>query len=225
VTSQLDDAEREQIERLVPQVRRMASRMHRRHPSIDFDDFLSAGQEATVLASDRWTEAKGRFGPFALTAAYYAMFDLARATFESRKRELQWLRQLALFDDEQREGFLVSPMPSLAGHDWEADRRSVLRDLRGRLGAALALLPAEPANDGEDEFLRARAMTIGRGVIDETAASFGEPDRTYFVRHFREGKSLEEIATELGLTRKAARIVADRVHERLGEALRAAKVG
>jgi hypothetical protein len=116
-------------------------------------------------------------------------------------------------------------MPSLAGHDWEADRRRVLRDLRGRLGAAVALQPAEPANDAEDESLRARAMTIGHGVIDATARAFGEPERSFFQLLFREHRTLDEVAAALGKSKKATRLIGDRVNDRLAEPLRQAKVG
>jgi DNA-directed RNA polymerase specialized sigma24 family protein len=85
-------------------------------------------------------------------------------------------------------------------------------------------IQAYSANDGEDEFLEQRALTIGRAVIEQTSDGFGEPERTFFVRHFREGRTLVQIASELGLSRKAARVLGDRVKERLAEALRSARV-
>lgn len=229
MTTRLDREEHTPIERLVPELRRLAQWARRRAPSIDFDDLFSVAQERAVTARASWLERKrsGSFNAYALRCAYFAMIRHVRTTLEVRGLEEPAAEILAPFEDEPREGALLSPLPS-ASHDWRRDRTALVRELRGRVGGFVTTVHCghvNPANDGEDAFLDARAMRIGRAVIDATAASFGEPDRTYFVRHFHEGKNLEEIAAELGVTRKAARVIADRVHDRLADAIRAAKVG
>ena len=200
---------------------RLVSRMAARYASVDRDELRSAGSEALVVAASRYQHALGPFEGFAFKYAERAMLEVVRKTLALRTREHAAVERLECAGFEELEepdlDDVLLAMP-------DSDREATVRDLRLRVGAVTSALLLASANDGEDVFLERRAMTIGRAVLAETGDGLGEPDRTFFVRFFHDGRTLAEIATELGVPRITARRVGDRVKERLSDALRQAKV-
>ncbi len=77
---------------------------------------------------------------------------------------------------------------------------------------AKARPPAETGHRSVDE---APARTEPRGTIDLDLSALREPERAAILLHYQEGRSVAEIAAELGATSSAVKVWLFRARERL----------
>jgi RNA polymerase sigma factor (sigma-70 family) len=205
---------------MLDRVKPMAGWMHKKHPSVDYDELESACQWGVVLSVQRHRPELGSFERFAVTTMRLEMKNAVRKFLGRRLRESA--RASCDFDgDSDDEPATADGLEASINRSPHHDRIDILRNQRLRAAHAVLVTFSE---GGEDEHLARRQYASAYRVLDDVVERLPPDQRTFYLEFYRKGATLEEVAAMIGKEVRATRRVGDRVREAVAEALFAARV-
>ena len=220
----LTDAERALVAETIPMIKMLATRMARRFTHVPLDDFISVGSAAAVFAARTFDPARGTdFNGFAYKRISGAMMRDA-PTEVLGKLHMRIMRGLKDYDPDARapsdltldEALEDSPEAATArGVQWL--RQQATESALGTLFAPEEHVPAADAAERMFREERLQALTTAVQELDE--------QERYFVRrYYADDADLDTIATELGVVKRTASRIHQRVKLQLEKKLRRADV-
>lgn len=202
-------------ERTLPGIRARSIAARAHTPDLR-DDMEGAGREGLCWAAHGFSAAAGiPFRPYAQTIVDRAIFRFLRKELRHRKLAVAgYVIAAGAFSELSARSI---DLPDAMNDDEQSCIEKLHRYIDPKVMAGALSLALQGTRDGEDPADRAfsaQALAVVRAELSEC----DEADRTLFSAIYGEGKSTEEVATELGM---AAPTVRSR-HFRLLRALRRA---
>ena len=207
-------------ERALAKVHGLAVRYGRKWPSIERDDLVGVGSEAATRSALLFEpERDAEFDAYSFVRIRGAMFDHARQVLGRITMEERIVNQI-LARDEPAENVADDLFGDFHRPDSPSPEETVVsgleRQVAGLVAAYLGLASDDPEEDLEQRLDHQRLVADLR----ETLARLPEPDRGVVNGFHFEGKTLDELAKELGLSKRTIQRVHDRAKEWLAVQLK-----
>ena len=222
--------EAERFERARGMIDILARRIKKRYPSIAFDDLVGAGSEAATLASRNYDAKLGiPFEMFALKRIRGAMLRLTHGeTYDRVKVAVRMAVNERLGDYDMSPPAHVPLEVALEDTPEKVRARAVdwLRQQSAALMATALLHQHEHSLEADAEAaIAARdAYRHGHERLAALLAKLPEDEKLFFQRYYREEKTLDDVATELGCSARSARRLHASLKAKLASGLRRAGV-
>ena len=190
----------------------------KKYPSVHVSDFESAGNEALVDFTLRYSPEDGPYEERASYHVRYAMMDVARKALRNFTRERPRPEQLKTPRGEEPQTIEEAAAAMFAAADI-SPRARVLRDLDLQAAAFTAAELEQEARDAHD-VIEAHHHAHGLHALRAAVEEFEPRERQVYVALYREERQVNEIAEALSVDRRTISRILERIREHLAARLR-----
>jgi RNA polymerase sigma factor (sigma-70 family) len=209
----------------LPTVDALARRVRRRFPEIAFEDLVSVGREAAV-ESARSYDPRHEV-PFQLFALKHIKGAMLRKATREEFGAAHIVIKRAISAEAEPPPSELSLDDALEDTPEKARARALSWVRRQAAGALLASLSSGlegHAPNPEELLIQRDAYERGQSHLARALDSLTSDEKHFIDRHYRQGATFEEVATELGVVKRTIIRMHHKVRAKLAEHLRAGGV-